>query len=178
MQNLHSRPSWDEHGLNKAWVESLRSTCRIKVGAAVTTSDTHRSLVSGYAGSLPGQPHCCDVGCEFHWVAPPYAPTLVVEDSGTYVQARKSCQRTIHAEANCFAVAASEGIPLRGATWYTVPFAPCATCAKLLIASGAHRVVYPEPPKGYEHYRESPLLVAAGLDVLIVADWQPPVVET
>lgn len=45
--------------MSMAEVASLRGTCRVKVGAVAARNN--RVLLTGYAGSLPGQPHCVDI---------------------------------------------------------------------------------------------------------------------
>ena len=76
-------------------------------------------LATGYNGSLPGQPHCEDVGC------------LIVENH---------CVRTNHAEINALVQAVTHGVTIKGSTAYITNMS-CTTCAKALIASGIIRVV-------------------------------------
>jgi dCMP deaminase len=76
-------------------------------------------LATGYNGSIPGLPHCEDVGC------------LVVENH---------CVRTNHAEINALVQAAVHGVSIKGATAYITNMS-CTTCAKALIAAGIKRVV-------------------------------------
>jgi dCMP deaminase len=76
-------------------------------------------LATGYNGSLPGQPHCDDVGC------------LIVDNH---------CVRTNHAEINALVQATTHGVNIKGATAYVTNM-PCTTCAKALIAAGVKRVV-------------------------------------
>jgi dCMP deaminase len=76
-------------------------------------------LATGYNGSLPGHPHCEDVGC------------LVVDNH---------CVRTNHAEINALTQAVIHGVNIKGATAYITNMS-CTTCAKALIASGIKRVV-------------------------------------
>ncbi len=112
------RPSWDEYFLKLAMLASERSTCpRMHVGC-VLVKDKY-VLATGYNGSLPGQPHCDDVGC------------LIVDNH---------CVRTNHAEMNALIQATLHGVTLKGATAYVTNM-PCTTCAKALIAAGIVRVV-------------------------------------
>jgi dCMP deaminase len=76
-------------------------------------------LATGYNGSLPGLPHCEDVGC------------LIVDHH---------CVRTNHAEINALCQAARHGVNLTHATAYVTNM-PCTNCAKALIAAGIERVV-------------------------------------
>jgi dCMP deaminase len=76
-------------------------------------------LATGYNGSLPGAPHCYDVGC------------MVVNNH---------CVRTNHAEINAICQATRHGVSLNGATAYVTNM-PCTSCAKALVAAGMARVV-------------------------------------
>lgn len=112
------RPSWDEYFLKLAMLASERATCpRMHVGC-VLVKDKY-VLATGYNGSLPGQPHCEDVGC------------LIVDNH---------CVRTNHAEINALIQAANHGVNVKGATAYVTNM-PCTTCAKALITAGIVRVV-------------------------------------
>jgi len=65
--------------------------------------------------------------------------------------------RAIHAEMSAISDAARKGVAVEGATLYCTTF-PCHICAKHIVASGIHRVVYLEPyPKSYasELHRDS-----------------------
>lgn len=59
---------------------------------------------------------------------------------------------TIHAEMNALLSAKQD---VRGATLYTWPFMTCHRCAAHMIQAGVREVVYPAPPEGKEHWRES-----------------------
>ena len=54
--------------------------------------------------------------------------------------------RTVHAEANIVAQAASNGVSLNNSTVYVWPFIPCNSCCTLLIQAGFKRVVAPDLP--------------------------------
>ncbi len=112
------RPSWDQYFLKLAMLASERATCPRMHCGCVIVKDKH-VLATGYNGSLPGLPHCDDVGC------------LIVENH---------CIRTNHAEMNAITQAARNGISIVGATAYVTNM-PCSTCAKALIGSGIRRVV-------------------------------------
>ncbi len=97
---------------------SERATCpRMHCGCVLVKNKF--VLATGYNGSLPGQPHCDDVGC------------LIVDNH---------CARTNHAEMNALTQAAVHGISVKGATAYITNMS-CTTCAKALIAAGIKRVV-------------------------------------
>jgi dCMP deaminase len=112
------RPSWDQYFLKLAMLASERSTCPRMHCGCVLVKDRF-VLATGYNGSLPGHPHCEDVGC------------LVVDNH---------CVRTNHAEVNALVQAAIHGINTKGATAYITNMS-CTTCAKALIAAGIIRVV-------------------------------------
>jgi dCMP deaminase len=112
------RPLWDEYFLKLAMLASERSTCPRMHCGCVFVKDRF-VLATGYNGSLPGLPHCEDVGC------------LVVDNH---------CVRTNHAEINALTQAAIHGVNIKGATAYITNMS-CTTCAKALIAAGIVRVV-------------------------------------
>lgn len=116
-----SRPSWDEYFLEMARLARSRSTCLSRqVGAVIVVN--RQVIATGYNGSPPGMPHCCDegVGC------------LIVEGR---------CIHTTHAEQNALIQAARRGVSTDGAEIYTT-HRPCVTCANLLAGAGIIRVVY------------------------------------
>lgn len=101
-----------------------RGTCpRARVGCVIEKDG--RILSTGYNGSLPGQPHCDDIGCD------------MVDNH---------CVRTIHAETNAIAFSALHGISLRGAILYTTGWKRgcCPTCTKLAYASGIQQIITEE----------------------------------
>lgn len=91
------RPDWDTYFRGIARSVAQRATCpRAKCGAVIV-SDDNRILATGYNGSVAGDDHCIDVGCD------------VVDGH---------CQRAIHAEANALAYAARYGVAVGGARLY------------------------------------------------------------
>lgn len=116
-----SRASWHEYFMQIAEDVSTRATCdRLKVGAVIVKDN--RILTTGYNGSLPGTPHCEEVG-------------HLLKDG--------HCVRTIHAEANAVLQAARFGIRIEGATCYCT-FKPCLSCLKLLMGAGVAKIIYRE----------------------------------
>lgn len=108
----------DENFFKIADVISEMATClRAKHGAVIVNKE-NRIVCTGYNGSLPGQPHCSDVGCDIR-----------------YTDATPHCHRTIHAERNALMQAARFGIPVDGCRIY-VTGEPCEECAKHLSAAG------------------------------------------
>jgi dCMP deaminase len=112
------RPSWDQYFLKLAMLASERSTCPRMHCGCVLVKDKY-VLATGYNGSLPGHPHCEDVGC------------LIVDNH---------CVRTNHAEINALVQAAIHGVNVNGASAYITNMS-CTTCAKALIAAGVVRVI-------------------------------------
>ena len=107
-----------------AQVVSDMSTClRAKHGAVIVNPD-NRIVCTGYNGSLPGEDHCIDVGCDI---------AFVQRDGDT--EPRPHCMRTIHAERNALTQAAKYGIPVNGCRIY-VTGKPCRECEKHLLAAG------------------------------------------
>lgn len=122
------RPDWKTYWLQMAKLISTRATCdRLHVGCCIVKDN--QLLASGYNGAVRGQAHCDSVG------------HLMVDGH---------CARTLHAETNAVASAASRGVPLSGATCY-VNYSPCWPCAKLLYNAGVVKVVYSEMYKDASH---------------------------
>lgn len=114
----NNRPLWDEYFLKLAMIASERSTCPRMHCGCVLVKDRF-VLATGYNGSIPGLPHCEDVGC------------LIVDNH---------CVRTNHAEINALVQAAVHGINIKGSAAYITNMS-CTTCAKALIAAGITKVV-------------------------------------
>lgn len=107
------RAPWSEYFAAIARVVATRATCpRRSVGCVIVRGN--RILTTGFNGSLAGEPHCTDVGCDMQ---------------------HGHCVRTVHAEANAVAQAARNGIALDDATAY-VTLEPCRRCAALLASAG------------------------------------------
>lgn len=116
--SVRSRPTWDEYFLANLQSVAERATCDRGRCACILTRE-HQTLVTGYVGSPPGFPHCDDVG---------------------HLMENEHCVRTVHAEQNALAQAASRGVAVRGATAYTT-MVPCRTCAMMFVTIGVVRVV-------------------------------------
>lgn len=130
-----TRPSWDDYFMDMAHHVATRATCpRRHVGCVLVKNK--QVLCTGYNGSLPGHPHCDDIGC--------------------LTQGVSGCLRTIHAEANAICQAARHGINLSGSIIY-VTTSPCMVCFKSVVAAGIVEVVYDS------EYREQEFLGFAQL---------------
>lgn len=121
------RPSWDEYFLEIMRTVSKRGTCDRGHASCVFVKDK-QILVTGYAGSPIGFPHCDEVGHQMK---------KTIHEDGTITD---HCVRTVHAEQNAICQAAKRGVSLDGSTVY-VNMTPCRVCAMLLINSGIKRVV-------------------------------------
>lgn len=113
-----TRPSWDEHFLRRAELNSEMATCqRLKVGAVVVKDK--KVIGDGFNGAPKGHPHCTDVGC--------------------LKNAEGRCIRANHAEWN--AIFQSDRQLLEGATIYCT-HEPCENCTKAIVQVGITRVVF------------------------------------
>lgn len=115
------RQSWNEYFMNIARVLAERSSCdRAYVGAVIVNQD-NRIIATGYNGSVGSKtPQCDDMG---------------------HVMRDGHCIATLHAEINCIAYCAREGIPLNQSKIYVTHF-PCLNCTKALIQSGIKTIYY------------------------------------
>jgi len=121
------RQSWDDYFLGIAKAVAERSTCdRGKNGAIIVVDK--RIVTTGYAGSLPGMPHCDEVG---------HLMREVVDENGNK---SRHCVRTIHAEKNAILQAAKYGISIKGGVLYC-KMTPCLDCATNIVMVGLVRVV-------------------------------------
>lgn len=117
-EQKNKRPSWDDYFLKVAMLVSERATCpRMHCGCVLVRDK--QILSTGYNGSVPGEPHCEDVGCK------------VVDNH---------CIRTIHAEMNAILQCSSHGVSTKDSVAYVTTM-PCTNCAKSLIAAGIREVI-------------------------------------
>ena len=115
---MNERPDWDTYFMDIAKVVSTRSTClRASVGAVIVKDN--RILATGYNGSIPGDHHCSDVGCQM-WEG--------------------HCVRTVHGETNALLDAARRGHAVDGASIYIYKDRgspnPCFRCQKHMRMAG------------------------------------------
>lgn len=113
------RKPWDEYFLDLCELVGSRATCpRASVGCVIVHDK--RVVSTGYNGSLPGRPHCDDIGCLMH---------------------ENHCVRTIHAEANAIAQMLAKEVPNEGTLYCN--YRPCVNCMKLIVCyTDIQRVVY------------------------------------
>ena len=127
------RPRWEEFWFTLTLFYSTRGTCdRLRV-ACLLVDKNNKLVGAGYNGSLPGHPHCDEVG------------HLMVEGH---------CLRTLHAEVN--AILHSFG-DLEGATAYVLG-TPCIDCVKKLLSKKVKKILftreYDNKDRGGEHIFE------------------------
>ena len=117
---MNKRQSWNEYFMELAEKLATRSTCdRAHVGAVIVNDD-NRIVSTGYNGSIPGNPHCDDIG-------------HTLRDG--------HCIATVHAEINAISYCAKEGIALKNTILYVTHF-PCINCTKSIISSGIKTVFF------------------------------------
>ncbi|HEY6021206.1 MAG TPA: deaminase, partial [Candidatus Paceibacterota bacterium] len=160
------RPTREATLMAIATVIAARGTCdRKQVGAVIAREG--RPISWGFNGAPPGLPHCSENGHGWgevdnqeglatlrtmlhNW--PEIAKLSDAElarmpwdwrGGVEYLAKLRGCRNATHAEANALAFAARQGISTDGAELF-VTVAPCATCARLLIAAGIVRVYYQE----------------------------------
>lgn len=143
-----SRPSWPSYFMEIAHVVSKRGTCDRKRVGAILVVNNH-IVSTGYNGSIPGLPHCDDVGHD-------------MKDG--------HCVRTMHAEANAVAQAALLGRSLKDAALYCNTF-PCWNCYKLLATAGVTEVYFDD------EYRKDERVVEAAKATGVLLIGPPPAIE-
>lgn len=120
------RESLDTYFMNIAKLVAERSTCNRKKVGTVLVKDK-RIIGTGYNGSLSGDFHCEEIGCDLH-NDPVHGET---------------CVRTIHSERNAINFAAKYGVSTNGCIAYITCF-PCYRCLQDLISAGISSIIYEE----------------------------------
>lgn len=142
--------SWDKTFIEIAEKFAEHSTCVKRKVGAVLVKDL-RILSTGYNGTPAGFCNCNDV---FKYTDEKTGKinlnTGVIYvgkfqlDAHDFITHHDFAERyEIHAEQNCLSFAAKNGVSTNDCTLY-ITTAPCAQCAKLIIASGIKEVVYKE----------------------------------
>lgn len=133
-----SRPSFDQTFFEVARAMAERSTCKRAKHGCVIVRD-NQILVTGYNGSIPGEPHCTEVGCLIELSAWSHEGGSNEYGHSFYAELQPHCKRTLHAEENAFMQAAKLGIPIEGAVLY-VTGQPCFDDCKRIIRAGISEV--------------------------------------
>jgi dCMP deaminase len=129
---MTSRPSFDETFFEVARAMASRSTCKRAQHGCVIVRD-NQILVTGYNGSIPGEPHCTEAGCLIEFSG--WKHDLPEADPMVHPH----CKRTLHAEENAFMQAAKLGIPIEGAVLY-ITGQPCWDDMKRIVRAGISEV--------------------------------------
>lgn len=134
--------------MQMAYLVSQESKCvSWKVGALIVKDG--RVISTGYNGTVPGAPNCCDIADAKGWTQarynhnPPHKNSLVLLSEHREAHSQWSKVNEIHAELNAIIFAARHGLSIEGATMYTT-LCPCSDCAKAIAVSGIKQVVYCE----------------------------------
>lgn len=144
---------WDKTFIEIAEKFAEQSTCVKRKVGAVLVKDL-RILSTGYNGTPSGFCNCKDVfgngpneiATKAIFYKNDFPSSLNSKKSfqGYYFNHHEFADRfEIHAEQNCIAFAAKNGVSTEDCTLY-VTTAPCVNCAKIIIASGIKKVVYKE----------------------------------
>lgn len=112
--------------MQTAYHLSKKSHCVSKQVGAVLVKDG-RIISMGYNGSHPGHINCCDVFDREN-----------IDFEKHHVWSRIF---EVHAEMNCLAFAAKNGINVNGCTLY-VTLSPCQDCLKNMFQAGIKRIVF------------------------------------
>jgi dCMP deaminase len=121
------RPDWDTYVMDIAHVVARRGNCCRRQVAALIVKD-RRIISTGYNGTPRGVKNCFEGGCKRCAGEAPSGADL-----GECV-----CS---HAEENAITQAAYHGIAVRDSVIYST-LSPCLICAKMIINSGIHEVVF------------------------------------
>lgn len=140
---MANRIPWDQYFMAQSLLLSTRSTCtRLAVGATVVRD--RRVISGGYNGSVSGDVHCTEVGCN------------VVDGH---------CIRTVHAEVNALLQCAKFGATTEGADIYVSHF-PCLQCTKTIIQAGISNLYFLHNYYTNDYAKE--LLTHAGISMIQV----------
>lgn len=134
------RPSTDVYMMGMAMMAASRGSCARRTVGCVLTNEFNHILATGYNGPPRGVEHCSDARCPGRQAA-----------SGTFLD---GCRAT-HAEQNAL-LQCGDVMDVR--TVYTTT-QPCFPCTKLLMNSGATRILYIEP---YPHPMAEEMWLGAG----------------
>lgn len=138
MAQERERPKWIDYFFEIVNIVASRATCETQREGCVIVRE-YRPIATGYAGSMPGEAHCDDVGHCFDAIArigekddPP------VLDSKVY---HIRCARVVGAVQNAIMEAARHGISLDGSDIFCTRL-PDAEEAKMIVLCGISRVYY------------------------------------
>ena len=154
-----TRQSWHQYFMSIAHTVATRATCDRKHVGCVLVVDK-RIIATGYNGSIPGAPHCDEVGHDL--------VTSVIRMDGEVPVTGANCVRTVHAEVNAIAQAARNGAATKGADAYVNTF-PCWPCFKTLALAGVTRIFYDDEYRNDERVHAA--AIASGIVIAGPKDW-------
>lgn len=138
----------DKYFIGKSFDESNKSSDWWRQVGAVIVKD-NKIIISGYNKHLPTD----------------FSPYINGDPRNNFdAGIRYDLCTSIHAEASTIAVAAKEGISLKGCYIYQTTF-PCPTCARLLAESGISKIFY---SKGYSLLDAEDILKGYGVEIILV----------
>ena len=129
--------NWSKTFLKVAKAFADQSSCVKRKVGAVLVNDL-RIVSTGYNGTPSRLRNCNDIFTDKDSIGEYYGEKL------NHHQFSEKYE--IHAEQNCIAFAAKNGVKTEGCVLY-VTTAPCVNCAKLIIAAGIKKVVFEEDYK-------------------------------
>lgn len=132
------RPSWQKVYMEMCETLAKRSTClRLHTASLIVKENVIVSV--GYNGVPAHQEHCVD-----YWTTNnPFATVQELVESDYFYKHHHEWSNIheIHGEMNAILFAGKNGIPLTGATLYTL-YSPCIQCAKAILTSGIQCVYF------------------------------------
>ena len=148
-KNIDLLKNYDEKDvqlMKQALVLANESGCFWRQVASFIVKDD-KILYQAYNQMLPNKDECYKIGCIRDDIEP-----------GTQTE---YCS-VIHAEANCIAQAARNGVSLKDTSIYVTVF-PCPACAKLIATSGIKKCFY---NTGWANFDGELVMKAAGLEII------------
>ena len=125
------RPNWSDYFMILAKVAASRSVCNSRPVGCVLVKD-NQVISTGYNGPPPQSKSCTELGGKG------YCHRRAL---GVSVAQKQDACRASHAEINAIAMAAKQGISVKGATLY-ITLNPCLVCLKTLRVAGIKNVIY------------------------------------
>lgn len=125
LNNMKTRPSWEQYYMLIAETVAIKSTCRRHVGAIIVKDDV--IVAAGYNGAPSGIKHCAERGGCMR--------ELRKVPSGTM---QEVCM-AVHAEQNAMIRASKRD--MEGATLYVNTY-PCSICTRMIINAKIAKIFY------------------------------------
>jgi dCMP deaminase len=137
----------DKKIMDLALAQTKESGCFWRqISAIVTKGD--KILYQAYNQMMPNSDECYKIGC-------------VRDDLKPGEKTAELCS-VLHAEANCIAQAARDGVSLKDTSIYVTTF-PCPMCAKLIATCGIKKCFYHE---GWANFDGERVLQAAKIELI------------